>query len=152
MKDVFIKAPISGDLIDIKDVPDVTFSEKMLGEGSAILPNSGKIYAPFDSIVEQIFETKHAILLCGDNDIRVLIHIGLDTVNLEGKGFETFVKEGDKVKLGDLLIKADLEFIKENNYNTITPIVIVNTDDFNEVCVINSSETVSVGEEILKVN
>ena len=152
IKDVIIKIPISGYLIDIEDVPDATFSEKMLGNGIAILPDSGEVYAPFDAVVEQLFETNHAILLCGDNDVRVLIHIGLDTVNLQGKGFESFIKEGDKVKSGDLLIKADLEFIKENNYNTITPIVVVNTDDYNEVCVINNSETVSIAEEILKVN
>ena len=148
---MFIKAPMKGYLIDIKDVPDTTFSEKMLGNGIAILPDLGEVYAPFDAVVEQIFETKHAIVLSGDNNIKVLIHIGLDTVNLKGKGFETFVNEGDKVKLGDLLIKADLDLIKENNYSTITPIVIANTDDYNEICRTNNNETVAIGTEILKV-
>jgi PTS system beta-glucosides-specific IIC component len=146
-----IKAPISGCLVDIKDVPDEVFSNKMLGNGNAILPDSGEVYAPFDAVVEQIFEAKHAIVLCGENEIKILIHIGIDTVNLEGKGFETFVKDGDKVKSGDLLIKADLEFIKENNYNTITPVVVLNTEDYNEVCAVNNNKTVSVGEAIIEV-
>ena len=150
-EEVVIKAPVSGHLIDIKDVADTVFSEKMLGNGIAILPDSGEIYAPFDSIVEQVFETKHAILLCGDNNVMALIHIGLNTVCLQGKGFETFVKEGDTVKSGDLLIKADLDFIKANNYHTITPIVVVNTNDYKEVCVINNNEPVSVGTAILRV-
>jgi PTS system, N-acetylglucosamine-specific IIBC component len=150
-KEILIKAPMSGYLVDLKDTPDTTFSEKMLGDGIAILPISGEVYAPFDSVVEQVFETKHAIVLSGCNDIKILIHIGLDTVNLKGKGFEAFVKEGDKVKLGDLLIRADLDLLKENNYNTITPVVVVNTDDYKEVCPIKDNEMVSVGDKIMKV-
>ena len=146
-----INAPMSGYLLDLKDVPDATFSEKMLGDGVAIQPAAGEVYAPFDAVVEMVFDTKHAIVLCGENNVKVLIHIGLDTVNLQGKGFETFVNEGDSVKLGDLLIKADLDFIKENNYNTITPIVVANTDDYAEICVVNNGGTVNIGTEILKV-
>ena len=149
-KEVVIKAPMKGQLVDIKDVPDTTFSEMMLGNGIAIIPDSGEVYSPFDAVVEQIFNTKHAIVLSGENNIKVLIHIGLDTVKMNGKGFESFVKEGDKVKLGDLLIKTDLDCIKENNYNTITPIVVVNTEDYIEVCAINN-KTVSIGDKILKV-
>lgn len=149
--EVIIKAPMEGYLIDIKDVPDATFSEKMLGNGLAILPVSGEVYAPFDATVEQIFETKHAIVLRGENNVNILIHIGLDTVNLKGQGFETFVKEGDKVKSGDLLIKADLDFIKINNYNLVTPMVVANTDDYKEVCIINNDEMASVGTVVLKV-
>jgi len=149
-KEVFIKAPMKGQLVDIKDVPDTTFSEIMLGNGIAIIPDSGEVYSPFDAVVEQIFDTKHAIVLSGENNVKVLIHIGLDTVKMNGKGFDSLVKEGDKVKLGDLLIKADLNFIKENNYNTITPIVLVNTEDYIEVCAINN-KTVNIGDEILKV-
>jgi PTS system N-acetylglucosamine-specific IIC component len=150
-KDVIIKAPMKGYLLELKDVSDAVFAKKMLGDGFAIQPETGEVRAPFDAVVEQIFDSKHAIVLCGDNNIKVLIHVGLDTVNLQGKGFETFVNEGDKVKVGDLLIKADLDFIKENNYNTITPIVVANTDDYQEVCVINNNKIVSVGEEILNV-
>jgi glucose-specific phosphotransferase system IIA component len=102
-------------------------------------------------VVEQIFETKHAILLCGDNNVKALIHIGLDTVNLKGEGFESFVKEGDTVKLGDLLIKADLNVIKANNYSPMTPIVIVNTEDYNEICTVNNNEMVIAGDKMLKV-
>ena len=149
-KEVFIKAPMKGQLVDIKDVPDTTFSEIMLGNGIAIIPDSGEVYSPFDAVVEQIFDTKHAIVLSGENNVKVLIHIGLDTVKMNGKGFDSLVKEGDKVKLGDLLIKADLNFIKENNYNTITPIVVVNTEDYIEVCAI-TNKTVNIGDEILKV-
>jgi glucose-specific phosphotransferase system IIA component len=146
-----INAPMSGYLLNLKDVPDATFSEKMLGDGVAIQPAAGEVYAPFDAVVEMVFDTKHAIVLCGENNVKVLIHIGLDTVNLQGKGFEAFVNEGDSVKLGDLLIKADLDFIKENNYNTITPIVVANTDDYAEICVVNNGGTVNIGTEILKV-
>ncbi|MCL2041035.1 MAG: N-acetylglucosamine-specific PTS transporter subunit IIBC [Bacteroidales bacterium] len=150
-KVVSITAPMSGYLVDLKDVPDMAFSEKILGNGIAIQPTSGEVYAPFDAVVDLLFETKHALILNGENNVTILIHTGLDTVNMKGKGFEAFVKDGDRVKRGDLLIKANLDLIKEHTYNPITPIVVVNTEEYNEICVVNSNETIRAGDKMLEV-
>jgi PTS system beta-glucosides-specific IIC component len=124
---------VSGEIIPLSEVTDKVFSEGMLGQGLAVRPLEGKFYAPFDGIVTTVFPTKHAIGLTSLQGVELLIHVGVDTVELNGKFFKTFVNQGDKVKTGDLILEADLKAISDLNYSTITPIVITNTDSFSSV-------------------
>ena len=128
-----IVAPIEGNAISLEEVGDGVFSEGMLGKGVAIEPTVGRAVSPVDGTVSTVFETKHAIGLTSDNGAEVLIHIGLDTVKLNGKHFSTYVKAGDKVKAGDLLVEFDIEKIKEAGYPTVTPVIITNTDSYEDV-------------------
>ncbi|ASN07130.1 PTS system trehalose-specific EIIBC component [Virgibacillus necropolis] len=121
-----IYAPLSGEIKKLEAVPDPTFSQKMMGDGLAIEPSDGKVVAPFDGKVVQIFPTKHAVGLESSSGVEVLIHIGLETVSLDGKGFEAHVQQGDLVKAGDALVTFDLAFIKEKAKSTITPVIITN--------------------------
>lgn len=130
---MFIGSPIEGEAVSLKEVNDPTFAQEMLGKGIAIKPSNGRVVAPIDGEITILFETKHAISIVSEQGIELLIHIGLDTVNLKGENFKTYVKAGDKVKSGDLLIEFDIEKIKEAGYDTITPIVICNTFDFTDV-------------------
>ena len=109
-----IGSPCKGKAVALTEVPDPTFSEKILGDGFAVIPSEGKIYAPADGEVTVVFDTLHAITMTTDQGAELLIHIGLDTVQLDGKGFEVFVRDGDTVKKGDLLMRFDLEYIREN--------------------------------------
>lgn len=126
-----IYAPIAGKAVAITEVPDPTFAEGMLGNGIAIEPTDGKVYAPCDATVDMMFSTGHAVSLVAANGAEILIHVGLETVGLEGKPFTIHVQNGDTVKRGDLLMEADLEAIKAAGLNTITPVVICNSDDFS---------------------
>lgn len=128
-----IVAPIEGNAISLEEVGDGVFSEGMLGKGVAIEPTVGRAVSPVDGTVSTVFETKHAVGLTSDNGVEVLIHIGLDTVKLNGKCFSTHVKAGDKVKAGDLLVEFDIEKIKEAGYPTVTPVIITNTDSYEDV-------------------
>lgn len=119
-----ILAPMTGTAVAITEVPDPIFIEKILGDGVAIVPTEGKVVSPVDGTVSKVAETGHIYAVTSDNGVEVVIHVGLETVALNGKCFQIHVKEGDKVKAGDLLADADLEFIKETGRNSITPIVI----------------------------
>jgi len=125
-----IAAALTGKIVNIENVPDQVFSQKMMGDGIAIEPTEGKVVAPMNATVETIFPTKHAIGLKGENGIELLIHVGLDTVNLKGEGFTAHVQAGDKVKAGDVLVEFDLDFIRANAPSTITPIIVTNHDQF----------------------
>ena len=134
--DCIIVSPIEGKVISLEEVGDGVFSEGMLGKGSAIEPSVGRAVSPVDGTVSTIFDTKHAVGLTSDNGTEVLIHIGLDTVKLNGEYFTTHVKAGDKVKTGDLLVEFDIERIKEAGYPTVTPVIITNTDSYKDVEVV----------------
>ena len=123
-------APMAGKAVPITEVPDPTFAEGMLGNGIAIEPVDGKVYAPCNATVDMMFTTGHAVSLVAENGAEILIHVGLETVSLEGKPFTVHVANGDKVKKGQLLVEADLEAIQAAGLNTITPMVICNTDDY----------------------
>ena len=123
-------APMAGKAVELTEVPDPTFAEGMLGKGIAIQPVDGKVYAPCDATVDMMFTTGHAVSLVSDAGAEILIHVGLETVSLEGKPFTVHAANGDKVKKGQLLIEADLEAIKEAGLPIITPMVICNTDDY----------------------
>ena len=125
-----IYAPVAGKAVAISEVSDPTFGEEILGKGIAIRPAEGKVYAPCDATVDMMFETGHAVSLVGDNGVEILIHVGLDTVELKGKHYTVKAHDGDHVKKGDLLIEFDCEAIAAEGYDTITPIVICNTADY----------------------
>jgi PTS system beta-glucosides-specific IIC component len=132
-KRVAMTQPIPGTVIPLSEVKDSVFSTGMLGEGYAIEPTEGKVCAPFDGSVIMLFETKHAIGLRNDDGAEVLIHIGLDTVELHGEGFETFVQEGDRIAVGDVLVKFDKEFIQSKGYQLTTPVIVTNTTEFSSL-------------------
>jgi PTS system beta-glucosides-specific IIC component len=123
-------APMAGRAVPITQVPDPTFAEGMLGNGIAIEPADGKVFAPCDATVDMMFTTGHAVSLVADCGAEILIHVGLETVSLEGKPFTIHVANGDKVKKGQLLMEADLQAIKAAGLPTITPMLICNTDDY----------------------
>ena len=129
-KEVEIVAPVNGKLISLKDVPDPTFSEEMVGKGVAIIPEGNEIESPVDGKITTVFITGHAVGITTKEGIDLLIHIGMDTVNLKGEGFEVKVKDGKQVKPGDLLLVADLDKLKEKGYRLETPIIICNPDQF----------------------
>jgi PTS system glucose-specific IIA component len=128
-----VYAPLTGRLLNLKDVPDPVFSQKMMGDGMAIEPSEGILVSPVEGEIIQLFHTKHAIGIKSLTGMEILLHIGLETVAMNGEGFEAFVKEGDKVKPGDKLITFDLDLIKEKAASTITPIIITNGDIIENV-------------------
>ena len=150
LADTTILAPMNGEVVALSDVPDETFSAGVLGQGVAILPSEGKLYSPVDGTVTQVFDTKHAICLATASGAEMLIHIGLETVSLNGKHFTPKVKDGDRVKAGDLLIEFDLNEIKKS-FKTFTPILVTNAEDYASVNVLKSSGKVSVGEVLYEV-
>ena len=128
-----VTAPMTGKAVGLAQVPDKMFAEGILGKGIAIIPDEGIVKAPFQGQVKMIAPTKHAIGLISDRGVNVVIHIGIDTVNLQGKGFEVLVKEDQWVEKGEPLMKVDLDFIKENHLNPITPIIVTNSDEYVNV-------------------
>ena len=126
-------SPMTGKSVSIKEVPDETFSSEMLGKGIAIIPSDGLVTSPTSGKVSMIFETLHAISILADTGEEILIHIGLDTVKMNGDGFSSYVKVGDIVKPKDPLIKADLEKIKSTGFNPITVMLICNSTEFKSV-------------------
>ncbi|WP_368790957.1 beta-glucoside-specific PTS transporter subunit IIABC [Companilactobacillus farciminis] len=128
IKDQEILSPIKGTLVPLDSVKDATFANKLLGDGIAIEPADGNVYSPVDGTIQVMYKTGHAIGLLSDSGDEILIHIGLDTVKLDGKGFKKIAKQGDHVKAGQLLLKFDIPFIKKQGYDLTTPIVITNLD------------------------
>lgn len=135
-----VASPIEGNVISLKDVNDKAFSSEQMGKGFAIEPSDGDVVAPFDGEVMAIFPTKHAIGIKRADGLELLIHIGLDTVNLDGKYFESFVAAGDQVKAGDLLVKFDIDKIKEAGYDITTPIIVTNSHKYRNIKVLNKSK------------
>mgnify|MGYP005757587551 CR=1 FL=1 len=128
-----IKAPISGKAVPLSEVPDPVFSEKMMGDGLAIIPAEGKIYSPVNGEIIMVSATKHAYGILADDGTELLIHFGLETVELNGEGFNVLVKSGDKVKVGDIISEVDYEKLKEKNINMITPVLICNGSEDQKI-------------------
>lgn len=149
-KTCVIHAPLNGEVKPLSEVNDPTFSGGILGQGVAIVPSEGKLYAPFDGKVASIFETKHAIGLENADGVEMLIHVGLETVNLGGKHFESKVQTGDTVKTGDLLLQFDLDSIAKE-FDTITPVLITNADDLAEINVEKQSGKIQAGAPLMVV-
>ena len=146
----YVCAPISGRAVSLRSVDDGVFSEELMGKGAAIVPDEGKVFAPFNGVCTMVFGTKHAIGLKSDDGIEILIHMGIETVGLNGKGFEIVVKENQHVKVGDYLGSFDLAGIEKENLKTITPVVVTNTDDFSDIQLIKKGN-VKAGDKILKL-
>lgn len=124
-------APMAGQAVALSEVPDPAFSGGMLGDGIAVIPSSGEVLAPCDATVDMMFPTGHAVSLIADhNGAEILIHVGLDTVTLNGAPFQIVVESGQKVKKGDLLMTADLEAIKAAGLDPITPMLVCNSSDY----------------------
>ncbi|MGX4601178.1 PTS sugar transporter subunit IIA [Faecalimicrobium sp. JNUCC 81] len=130
---ILIGSPIEGEVVSIKEVNDPTFSEEILGKGIAIKPSNGRVVAPVDGEVTIMFKTKHALSLVSEDGVEILIHVGLETVNLKGEHFKSHVDVGDKVEAGDLLVEFNIDKIKEAGYDITTPVVVCNTAEFSNV-------------------
>ncbi|MBP1173023.1 PTS system beta-glucosides-specific IIC component [Paenibacillus sp. PvR133] len=146
-----IFAPMEGTVIPLLLVKDEAFSQEAMGKGMAIQPSSGKVVAPFDGIVANVFRTKHSIALKSVEGVELLIHIGLDTVKLKGQHFTVHVQEGDEIKHGQLLIEFELEAIQRAGYDTITPIIVTNTADYLEIMGHESSEKTGPEKPLITV-
>ena len=145
-----VYAPIQGNIIKLESVKDEAFSSGAMGKGIAIEPKEGKVYAPFDGIIETAFPTKHAIGLTSDKGVELLIHVGMDTVKLGGAHFISHIEEGQKIKKGDLLLEFNIEKIRGAGYPTLTPVIVTNSDDYSEVD-ITSASSVNAGDDLLDV-
>ena len=135
MKDMIITSPIKGEIIPLSEVKDAVFSSGALGKGMAVIPKEGRVFAPFDGTVSALFETKHAIGLVSIDGVELLIHVGLDTVNLGGKYFTAYIVQGDTIKKGDLLVEFDKEAIVQEGYDITTPIVVTNADQYGNISI-----------------
>ena len=145
---IVIGAPISGEVIALNAVPDEAFSSGVLGPGIAIQPRVGQVEAPADANVATMFDTKHAVSLVTTDGAEILIHIGMDTVTLNGKHFTTFKNTGDTVKKGDELIEFDKDAIVAEGLKTVTPIVICNADSFSEIS-FTTATSVEAGDDLI---
>ena len=146
-----VGSPAKGKAVSLKEVNDPTFAEEMLGKGAAVIPEEGKIYAPADGEIGMVFDTLHAISLTTDFGAELLIHVGLDTVKMKGDGFTGHVKAGDHVKKGDLLLEVNLEKVKAAGYDTITPVLVCNTQDYASVEGIESAH-VNAGDDLIELS
>ncbi|MCW9698038.1 MULTISPECIES: PTS glucose transporter subunit IIA [unclassified Avibacterium] len=131
--EVEIYAPLSGDIVNIEDVPDVVFSEKIVGDGIAIRPTGNKLVAPVDGVVGKIFETNHAFSMESTDGVELFVHFGIDTVELKGEGFRRIAEEGQTVKRGDTIIELDLELLEAKAKSVLTPVVISNMDEVSHI-------------------
>lgn len=150
-KNIHILNPVNGTMIPIQQVNDPTFAQEILGKGAAVIPDEGVVYAPFDGKVEVMFETGHAVALVNEEGVEVLIHIGIDTVNLKGKYFHPQKKAGDMVKKGDILLTFEKENIINEEYDITTPIIITNSPNYQEIKLEKTGVTKAL-EPILKVS
>jgi len=128
-----LTTPMKGQIIDITEVPDAVFSNKYVGDGVAVYPTEGKVYSPVNGEVLLVAETGHAIGIKTKEGFEILIHVGLDTVNMNGKGFENLISEGDQVIKGQLLMNFDLELVKAQAKSTVSPIVISNMEVVEQI-------------------
>lgn len=140
-------APVDGEVIDLSKVPDQVFSEKMAGDGVAINPTGNTVCAPADGELSLVFKTKHAFAMTLENGVELLVHIGIDTVELNGEGFEQLVEAGTKVKAGEPIIKFDAEFIKSKGKPLTTPVLITNHEAVISEINPNIGATVKAGSD-----
>ncbi|KGP74408.1 PTS sugar transporter subunit IIA [Pontibacillus yanchengensis] len=150
-KEATLVAPLDGKIVQLEDVPDPVFSQKMMGEGIAIEPANGEVVSPVEGEVVQVFPTKHAVGLQTKSGIELLVHIGLETVSMDGEGFEAHVKQGDKVSAGDKLITFDVDLVNEKAKSSVTPVIITNSDSIENLETLNTGEAVKGETELLHV-
>lgn len=149
-KTISLSSPLKGEVLPLNEIKDDAFALGVLGKGIGMIPEEGKVYAPIDGEVSALFPTFHAIGLKGDNGVEVLIHVGMNTVQLEGEGFTPHVKQGDRVKQGQLLMEFDKNLIVEKGYSLETPIIISNSDNYLDI-LDTDAKKVSVGDTILTI-
>ncbi|WP_366249541.1 beta-glucoside-specific PTS transporter subunit IIABC [Terribacillus aidingensis] len=143
-------APITGKAIALSDVDDAVFAEGILGQGAAIIPSEGKVLAPANGVVTALFDTNHALGITTKDGAEILIHVGIDTVKLGGRHYTPRVEKGQTIKLGDLLLEFDIEEIKKEGYDIVTPFIITNSADFDDISSVTERE-ISAGERILEI-
>lgn len=151
-KETTLASPLTGKLLQLSEIDDKVFASGAMGKGIAIEPTEGVVYAPADGEIILAFPTGHAVGLKTTDGAELLMHIGMDTVNLEGKGFEMLVKQGDQVKLGTPLVRFDIEAIKAAGYSIVTPLVVTNSKNYHEVKVISNKSEVNKNESLLELS
>jgi glucose-specific phosphotransferase system IIA component len=149
-QEVRVRSPLKGRVVPLSDVPDATFSEKVLGEGFAIDPSDGVVYSPVDGRVAQLFRTHHAVGIVTSGGLELLIHVGIDTVKMNGRGFKALVNKGDQVKAGDKLLEFDVDLVKQEAKSAVTPVVVTNMSEIKSLDFIESQEA-KPGDEMLRV-
>ena len=132
-KEIVIVSPLDGVVVPVNQVSDATFAEDILGRGVAVRPSKGIVTAPADAEIGLMFETGHAVSMVTEDGVELLIHVGLDTVNLKGEHYEAHVKNGEQVKNGEKLITFDAKAITEKGYDTVTPVVVCNPENFAQI-------------------
>lgn len=150
-KEIIVKSPFTGRVIPLEKIPDAVFSKKMMGDGIAIEPSEGVAVSPAAGEIKVLFPYGHAFGIKTEEGLELLVHIGIDTVELKGEGFKKFVKQGDKVNAGDKLIEFDINFIKEKAPSIISPVVIVNMQIVKKIIRCNFQKVERGVDEILKV-
>ena len=146
-----IESPLTGTIIPLSEVHDEVFASEMMGKGCAIIPEEGKVYAPFDGKVVGLLDSHHAVGMESADGVEVLIHVGMDTVKLNGRCFTIHVEEGEQVKKGQLLLEFDIPGIKEAGYEVTTPVIITNSDEFHDVQM-KAEGQVTAGTQILELS
>lgn len=148
---MLIVSPMTGEIKPLSEVDDQAFSQELMGKGIAVVPAEGRVYAPFDGVVEALYRTKHAIGLKAQNGVEILIHIGVNTVSLKGKHFKSYVEQGQSIQAGDLLVEFDPAGIIADGYPTVTSIVVTNMQQFGDVLTAADSGSIREGEALLKL-
>ncbi|ATF09408.1 PTS glucose transporter subunit IIA [Candidatus Enterovibrio altilux] len=139
-----IVAPLSGEIVNLEDVPDVVFAEKIVGDGIAIKPTGDKMVAPVNGTIGKIFETNHAFSIESDDGIEMFVHFGIDTIELKSEGFKRIAEEAQTVKAGDTIIEFDLAMLEKKAKSTLTPVIISNMDEIKELHKFSGLVTVGV--------
>ena len=148
--DFVLYSALEGNVIPLSQVNDATFASEVLGKGIAVIPAKGEVVAPCDATVETVFDTKHAVGLSTESGMELLIHIGINTVELGGKYYTTHVKDGDHVKRGQLLVSFDMDKIKEAGYDVTTPLIVTNSDDYRDVKALHEG-VVTFADRVLEI-
>ena len=145
-----ICSPVQGTIIELSQVNDDTFSKGLLGQGFAVIPEDGHYYAPFNGRVKMIFPTKHAIGFVTDSGVSLLIHVGIDTVKLNGEGFEALVESGQEVKKGDPMLKLDLDYLSKNAPSIVSPVLCTELEDNQRIHLLKEGQ-IKAGEPLFEV-
>lgn len=146
-KKIEIFAPLSGEIINIEDVPDVVFSKKIVGDGIAIKPSGSKIISPVNGTIGKILDSKHAFSILSDDGVELFVHFGIDTIKLKGEGFKKVAEDNQKVKIGDTIILFDLNILEKKARSILTPVVISNMEKFRKIE--KSSGSIIAGETVI---
>ena len=148
---VFLSSPIKGEIIPLSSVPDATFADKILGDGFAVKPTEGVVYAPVTGKIAQLFRTNHAVGITTEDGLEILVHVGIDTVKMDGAGFKAFVQKGDSVKRGQKILEFDLELVASNAKSDITPVVITNMGKVAKLNILKTGN-VSLEQDVLEIS